>query len=151
MCVHASAHTPVKICKRRAIMIKIIRNEIAITKIAWRRAKEGQMARKEEERRPAAMLRTQMNARIRSDPSRKCTTRKRARKKSLRRAHLGFLQARVCAWLEVPQVREDTLLELLHVPHGPSERLESEDERAHDVRARNVVKSVPQDTSDIFA
>lgn len=83
VCTHLRAHSREDLRRKNSNgghMDQNHGNEIAITKIARRSTREGQMARKVEGRSPAAMLRTHLNARFRSDPSR---TRESKRVKSV--------------------------------------------------------------------
>lgn len=64
--------------------------------------------------------------------------------------YLGFFQGSVDARLEVSKIRENALLELLHVLYRTSERFEPEDQRAYDIRASNVIETTPEHTRDVF-
>jgi hypothetical protein len=57
--------------------------------------------------------------------------------------NLGFLQACVDAWLQVPKIAEDALLELFHILDGPAKGLESEDQGTYDVGSSDVVEAGP--------
>ncbi|KAI6755136.1 hypothetical protein HG531_004242 [Fusarium graminearum] len=64
--------------------------------------------------------------------------------KEVEEGALGLLQRSISSRLEVPQVREDTLLEFLRVLDRSAESLESEGQASHDVGARNVEEVVPE-------
>ena len=64
--------------------------------------------------------------------------------------HLGLLETRIDARLEVTEITEHALLELLHVAHGAAERFEAEDESADNVRAGDVVEAAPEDAGDVL-
>ena len=63
----------------------------------------------------------------------------------------GFLQARVDARLEIPQIGEDALLELLHVAHRATERLEAKHQRPNDIGTGDVVEAAPEHTGHVLA
>ena len=56
---------------------------------------------------------------------------------------LWLLERCVGSGLEVAQIREDALLELFRILHGPPERLESEGETSHDICAGDMKQVVP--------
>ena len=64
---------------------------------------------------------------------------------------LWFLEASVCAGLEVAEVAEYTLFELFHVDDGSTECFKAKYERADNIGAGDVVESRPEDARDVLA
>ena len=65
-------------------------------------------------------------------------------------ADLGFFQGCVNARFEISKVAEDALFELFHILDGTTKSLESEYEGTYDIRARDMIESVPEHTCDVF-
>lgn len=63
--------------------------------------------------------------------------------KEVKKRTLRLLQRRICARLQVAQIREDTLFKLLGVLDRATESLKSERETSYDIRARDVKEIVP--------
>lgn len=56
---------------------------------------------------------------------------------------LGLLERRIGSGLEVSEVGEDPLFELLGIPHGAPEGLESKGQASHNVGSRDMKKVAP--------
>jgi hypothetical protein len=68
----------------------------------------------------------------------------------LGRTDLWFFQRCVSPRLKISKIAEDALFELLHVLDGTTKGLEPEHEGTYNVRTRDMIKPVPEDTGDIF-
>ena len=61
----------------------------------------------------------------------------------------GLFKRRICARLEVAQIREDAFLELFRVLNRASKGLEPKGKTSHDIGTRDVKEVVPTSMSEL--